>query len=33
MRFVLPLLPGWKQVYSDDLSVVFVRTPGAIPPR
>ena len=28
MRFVLPLLPGWTLVYSDDLSVVFVRTPS-----
>lgn len=24
---VLPLLPGWKLVYSDDLARVFVRTP------
>ena len=31
MRFVLPLLPGWTQVYSDDLSVLFVRTPSATP--
>ncbi len=25
MARVMPLLPGWKQVYSDDLSVVFTR--------
>jgi len=24
--FVLPLLPGWKAVYSDDNSVIFART-------
>ena len=29
MRFVLPLLPGWSEVYSDDVSIVFTRTPPA----
>jgi hypothetical protein len=24
---VLPLLPDWKLVYSDDLARVFVKTP------
>ena len=33
MRFVLPLLPGWTLVYSDDLSVIFVRTPAAVPSK
>ncbi len=31
MRFVLPLLPGWSQAYSDDVSVVFVR-PATVTP-
>lgn len=26
MTHVLPLLPNWKRVYSDDASVIFVRT-------
>jgi hypothetical protein len=26
MTFVMPLLPGWKSVYSDDLETIFVRT-------
>jgi hypothetical protein len=26
MTHVLPLLPGWKSVYSDNLSEIFVRT-------
>jgi hypothetical protein len=26
---VLPLLPGWKQIYADDLAVVFQRNGGA----
>jgi hypothetical protein len=26
---VLPLLPNWKQVYQDDLAVIFERTEGA----
>jgi len=29
MTFVLPLMPDWKQVYSDDSSVIFVRSSGA----
>jgi hypothetical protein len=33
MRFALPLLPGWSQVYSDNLSIVFVRTPTSITPK
>lgn len=28
MTFVLPLMPEWKQVYSDDSSVIFVRVGG-----
>lgn len=28
MVHVLPLLPNWKQVYSDQSSVIFVRTAG-----
>jgi hypothetical protein len=28
MATVLPLLPGWKLVYSDSVSVVFVRSPN-----
>jgi hypothetical protein len=27
MAHVLPLLPGWKAVYSDNMSVIFVRQP------
>jgi len=30
---VLPLLPDWKLVYSDDLARVFVRTPSQRPPE
>ena len=26
MAYVLPYLPGWKKVYSDDTSVIFVRS-------
>jgi hypothetical protein len=29
MAFVLPLLPNWKTVYSDDQTVIFVRDPPA----
>lgn len=29
MAHVLPLMPNWKQVYSDDASVIFVRTAAA----
>jgi hypothetical protein len=28
MAHVLPLLPGWKKVYGDDLAVVFARGSG-----
>ena len=28
MTVVLPLLPNWKSVYSDDTETVFVRTPA-----
>jgi len=28
MTFVLPLLPGWKSVYSDNNSVIFTRSPA-----
>lgn len=28
MSFVLPLMPEWKKVYSDDSSVIFVRKSG-----
>jgi hypothetical protein len=28
---VLPLLPNWKEVYSDDRSVIFVRTSAGSP--
>jgi len=28
MALVLPLLPNWKAVYSDDMSIVFVRSPA-----
>jgi hypothetical protein len=31
MSRVLPLLPGWKLAYSDEFSVVFVRSGGAKP--
>jgi hypothetical protein len=31
MTFVLPLLPEWKAVYSDEHSVVFVRAPVTSP--
>ncbi|MGO8720245.1 MAG: hypothetical protein ACLQMO_13685 [Acidobacteriaceae bacterium] len=35
MAHVLPLLPNWKSVYSDDLSMIFVRTehmsPASLP--
>jgi len=27
VTFVLPLLPGWKSVYSDNNSVIFARSP------
>lgn len=27
MAHVLPLMPGWKLVYSDDIAVIFARTP------
>jgi hypothetical protein len=30
---VLPLLPDWKLVYSDDLARVFERTPSQRPPE
>jgi len=26
MSRVLPLLPGWKKIYSDELSAVFARS-------
>jgi hypothetical protein len=29
MANVLPLLQGWKQIYSDNNSVIFARTPSA----
>ncbi len=32
MATVLPLLPNWKAVYSDQKSVIFVRTPSTNPP-
>ena len=25
MTFVLPYLPGWRKVYSDDVAAVFAR--------
>jgi hypothetical protein len=28
MSSVLPLLPGWRRVYSDDLAVIFARMQG-----
>jgi len=31
MSHVLPLLPNWKSVYSDDHAVVFARTPAVHP--
>lgn len=31
MTVVLPLLPNWKSVYSDDLETIFVRTPALNP--
>jgi hypothetical protein len=32
MAHVMPLLPNWKTVYSDDLSMIFVRTPEVSQP-
>ena len=29
MAFVMPLLPGWKAIYSDDTETIFVRTSAA----
>ncbi len=29
MAHVLPLLPGWKTVYSDNVAIIFTRTPTA----
>ena len=31
MAQVLPLLPNWKSVYSDNMSAIFVRTSDGIP--
>ena len=31
MANVLPLMPNWKKVYSDHLSVIFVRLPSPTP--
>ena len=31
MSHVLPLLPNWKSVYSDDHAIVFARTPAVHP--
>jgi len=31
MSYVLPLLPNWKSVYSDDHSIVFARIPAINP--
>jgi hypothetical protein len=31
MARVLPYLPGWRQVYADDLAVVFTRGPVVTP--
>jgi len=31
MTFVLPLLPDWKAIYSDDNSVIFLRVPAKSP--
>lgn len=30
MSFVFPLMPNWKKVYSDDASVIFVRTSPSV---
>lgn len=30
MAYVFPLMPNWKEVYSDDSSVVFVRAGGGV---
>jgi hypothetical protein len=32
MAYVLPYLPGWKKVYSDNASVIFVRSTGISSP-
>ena len=29
MSRVLPYLPGWKMVYSDEMSMIFAKSPGA----
>jgi hypothetical protein len=29
MSYVLPYLPGWKLVYSDEMSVIFAKSAGA----
>jgi hypothetical protein len=29
MSRVLPYLPGWKMVYSDELSMIFAKSVGA----
>jgi hypothetical protein len=31
MAFVLPLLPDWKAIYSDNNSVIFIRVPARSP--
>ena len=31
MAHVLPLLPNWKSVYADNMSLIFVRTSDEIP--
>jgi hypothetical protein len=28
MAHVLPYLPGWRQVYADQLAVIYTRAPG-----
>jgi hypothetical protein len=33
MIVVLRLLPGWKEVYSDNVSVIFMRSAPSSPPR
>jgi len=33
MRQVLPLVPGWSEVYSDNISVIFTRTPAVPSPK
>jgi hypothetical protein len=33
MATVMPLLPNWKAAYSDNISVIFVRTPPPTAPR